>query len=167
MKAHAAEFKADPGRIALIGESAGGYLVSLVGARAGADTRVAAVVPFYAPHDLESRVRESETKPTWVEALFGIKGLDDAAWVALRDASPITQVRAGMPPYLLIHGTRDDKVPFDQSLKFQEKMRAAGNACELIAVEGGAHGMGGWEKIDPGYKDKLVAWLRATLAGKQ
>lgn len=167
VKAHAAEFKVDPGRIALIGESAGGHLVSLVGARAGADTRVAAVVPFYAPHDLESRVRQSETTPAWVEALFGIKSLDDAAWGTLREASPISHVRAGMPPYLLIHGTKDNKVPFDQSVKFREKMRAAGNACDLIAVDGGGHGMGGWEKIDPGYKDKLVAWLRATLAGKQ
>lgn len=33
----------------------------------------------------------------------------------------------------------------------------------MIAIEGGAHGMGGWEKIDPGYKDKLVGWLRTTL----
>lgn len=37
VKAHAAEFKADPQRLALVGESAGGHLVSLTGARAQAD----------------------------------------------------------------------------------------------------------------------------------
>ena len=167
VKSHAAEYKVDPQRIALIGESAGGHLVSLAGVRGRAETRVAAVVPFYAPHDLESRVRQSPSVPVWVEALFGLKQLDDAAWKTLREASPISYVRPGLPPYLLIHGTQDDKVPFAQSLRFWEQMHAAGNACELIAIDGGAHGMGGWERIDPSYKDQLVAWLRATLGDRQ
>ena len=167
VKAHATEYKADPKRIAIIGESAGGHLVSLAGVRAKADTRVAAVVPIYAPHDLESRVKQSKTVPVWVEALFGLRELNDAAWKTLHEASPLTHVCKGLPPYLLIHGTKDDKVPFEQSQKFQAKMKAAGNVCDLIVIEGGAHGMGGWEKIDPSYKEKLVTWLRKTLARKQ
>jgi len=164
VKAHAAEYKADPQRIALIGESAGGQLVSLAGVRAKEDTRVAAVVPFYAPHDMELRVKQSPSMPTWVAPLFGVKELNDAAWQALHDASPINHVRPGLPPYLLIHGTQDDKVPFEQSLRFQEKMKAAGNTCDLITIEGGRHGMGGWEKLDPGFKEKLVAWLLKKLS---
>ena len=167
VKTHAPEYKADPQRIALIGESAGGQLVSLAGVRAYDGTRVAAVVPFYAPHDMALRVKQCPSAPAWVEPLFGVKELNDAAWQALRDASPINQIRPGLPPYLLIHGTKDDKVPFEQSLGFQEKMRAAGNSCDLIAIEGGSHGMGGWEKIDPSYKEKLVAWLREKLAAKR
>lgn len=167
VKAHAADYKADPKRIALIGESAGGHLVSLAGVRAKADTRVAAVVPFYAPHDLEARVKQSQTIPAWTTALFGLTELDDAAWKTLRDASPINHIHGGLPPYLLIHGTKDTLVPFEQSLKFQEKMQAAGNVCDLIIVEGGAHGMGGWEKIDPSYREKLIAWLNRTLAAKR
>jgi dipeptidyl aminopeptidase/acylaminoacyl peptidase len=72
-----------------------------------------------------------------------------------------------MPPYLLVHGTKDDKVPFEQSVKFQEKMKAAGNVCDLITIEGGSHGMGGWEKIDPSYKEKLIGWLRKTMPAKE
>ena len=164
VKAHAADYKADPKRIAIIGESAGGHLVSLAGVRAKDDTRVAAVVPFYAPHDLELQVNHRHALGPSMEALFGLTELNDAAWKTLREASPISYVRKGLSPYLLVHGTKDATVPFEQSLKFQEKMKASGNACDLIAVEGGIHGMGGWEKIDPSYKEKLIAWLRQTLA---
>ena len=167
VKAHAAEYKADPQRIALIGESAGGHLVSLAGVRAQADTRVAAVVPFYAPHDLEARIKQSQTLSPTMAALFGLTELNDAAWKTLRAGSPINHIHGGLPPYLLIHGTKDDKVPFEQSLKFQEKMKAAGNVCDLITIAGGSHGMGGWEKLDPSYKEKLVAWRRARLAAKR
>jgi acetyl esterase len=163
VKAHAADYKADPKRITLIGESAGGHLVSLAGVRAKEDTRVAAVVPFYAPHDLELQVNHRHALGASMEALFGLTELNDAAWKTLREASPIRYVRQGLPPYLLVHGTKDPTVPFEQSLKFQEKMKAAGNVCDLIAVEGGVHGMGGWEKVDPSYKEKLIAWLRKTL----
>ena len=164
VKAHAAEYKADPKRIAIIGESAGGHLVSLAGVRAKAETRVAAVVPFYAPHDLELQVNHRHALGPSMEALFGLTELNDAAWKTLREASPISYVRKGLSPYLLVHGTKDATVPFEQSLKFQDKMKAAGNVCDLIAVEGGIHGMGGWEKIDPSYKEKMIAWLRKTLA---
>ena len=166
VKAHAAEYKADPQRIALIGESAGGHLVSLAGVRAQADTRVAAVVPFYAPHDMASLVKKNQSSPEWARSLFGVTALNEAAWPTLRDASPINQIRPGLAPYLLIHGTKDNTVSFEQSLLFQEKMKAVGNTCDLISIEGGSHGMGSWEKLDPSYKEKLIAWLREKLATK-
>ena len=163
VKVHAGEFKVDPDRIALIGESAGGHLVSLAGVRSKDETRVAAVVPFYAPHDLELRVKQSPSIPAWVEALFGLKELNDASWEILRAASPVHHIRGGLPPYLLIHGTKDDKVPFEQSLMFQEKMKAVGNVCDLIRIEGGAHGMGGWEKLGSTYREQMISWLNKTL----
>ncbi len=59
---------------------------------------------------------------------------------ALHDASPIVYVAAGMPPYLLIHGTKGGKVP-DQSPKMCEKMKAAGNLLDVFTIEGGGHGI--------------------------
>ena len=56
VKTHAKDYKVDSRRIALIGESAGGHLVSYAGVRATEVTRLAAVVPIYAPHDLEFQV---------------------------------------------------------------------------------------------------------------
>lgn len=72
VKAHAREYKVDPTRIAIIGESAGGHIVSLVGARAKGGTGVAAVVPFYAPHDLELQVKTRNALGPSMTAQFGL-----------------------------------------------------------------------------------------------
>ena len=155
--------KADPQRIALVGESAGGHLVSYVGVRGEGETRVAAVVPFYAPHDLELQVKSRNALGPSMTALFGLTELNDAAWKTLRAASPTTYLRAGLPPFLQFHGTTDAQVPYEQSVKFQERTKALGNACELITIPEGAHGMGAWDKAHPEYKTQLVDWLRRTL----
>lgn len=159
-RTHAAEFKGDPARLALVGESAGGYLVAHAGARS--KERVSAVVAFYAPTDLESRVRASNKLDT-AGALLGLKTIDDAAWKTLHDASPINHVHAQMPPFYLIHGTKDARVPHEQSVLFQKKMQAAGNVCDLLTIEDGAHGMSTWDKLGREYRAPLVQWLKSTL----
>src|SRR5262249_35241589 len=143
--------------------SAGGHLVSWHGTQAKDDTAVAAVVPFYAPHDLELQVKARNALGPSMEALLGLKELNDDAWKTLRAASPSTYARSGMPPYLLIHGDADAQGPYEQSPKFHEKMKAAGNVCDLITIPSGAHGMGGWQKLGSDYQDQLIAWLRKTL----
>jgi acetyl esterase/lipase len=163
VRSHAKEYKVDASRIALIGESAGGHLVSYVGARSAKELGLAAVVPFYAPHDLELQVKNRNALGESMQALFGLTDLNDEAWNRLHDASPSTYVHAGMPPYLLIHGDKDAQVPYVQSTRFQEQMKAAGNSCELITITDGAHGMGGWEKLGSNYQPQLVAWLKKAL----
>lgn len=163
VRANAKEYKVDVGRIALIGESAGGHLVSWVGAEGKGDSAVAAVVPFYAPHDLVFQVeRRGELGPS-MTALLGLTELNDAARAKLRAASPSSRVHAGMPPYLLIHGDADAQVPYEQSPRFQKQMQAAGNRCDLIKVSGGAHGMGKWKEQGSDYQEQLIAWLRNVL----
>jgi len=81
----------------------------------------------------------------------------------IREFSPINHVRPGLPPFLLIHGDADHSVPYQQSLNFQAKLRAAGVPCELITIKGAPHSLMAWEKIDVSYKPRLVAWLRQTL----
>ncbi len=163
VKAHAKDYKVDVGRIALIGESAGGHLVSYVGTRAKEDTRVAAVVPFYAPHDLELQVKHRNMLGESMTALLGLTELNDDAWKRLREVSPSSYVRKAMPPFLLIHGDKDPTVPFEQSTRFQKQMKDAGNQCDLITIPEGVHGMSGWDKLNSDYKEQLVAWLKKTL----
>ncbi len=165
VKAHAKEYKVDVKRIALMGESAGGHLVAMAAVRQTKETRVAAVVDFYGPHDLYQREMNRGKVTENLNALLGIEKLDEAGQARLKEASPINFVRKGLPPFLFIHGTKDAAVPFEQSPLMCDRLKAAGNRCEVFPVEGAPHGIGGWEGRPEwtGYKAKMVEWLKATL----
>jgi len=168
VKEHAAEYKVDVNRIAIIGESAGGHLVSWVGAQNEKEKLgLSAVVPIYAPHDLEFQVQHRKELGPSMTALLDLKELNEDAWMKLRAASITTNLPSKLPPYLLIHGTKDEQVPYEQSTRFQEKMKAVGNRCDLITIDGGIHGMGGWDKLQSNYREQLVAWLDKTLTADQ
>jgi alpha-L-fucosidase 2 len=163
VKAHAKEYRLDPKRIALSGESAGGHLVGLAAVRMDDSTRLAAVVPFYGVFEMASIAVPGQALPRAVGALFGRETIDDSLLPVLREASPITHVKPGLPPMLLVHGDADRTVPHDQSTKFLAKLREAGVPSELITIPGGPHGMLPWDAIAPDFKDRVVAWLVKTL----
>ena len=165
IKTNAAKYKVDPQRIALIGESAGGHLVSYVGARNQPESRVAAVVSMYGIHDFISACVEWKPVPTEILQLFGISEVDAEAAPALVKASPVTYIKRDMPPFLLMHGTKDEDVPYAQSVEMCSKMKKAGAHCDLIPIEGAPHGMDHWEPVPEflWYKKALVDWLKKTL----
>jgi acetyl esterase len=165
---HARQYKVDLKRVAITGESAGGHIVSLIGARYGHDLQLAAVIPFYPVNDFEAIVTGQDKTPGAIKAVstfFGFTDVNENAVRLMREGSPITYVKKGMPPYLFIHGTADALVKIHQSQAMCEKMKQAGNRCEIYAVEGAGHGMVGWEKNPAwqGYKQKIPAWLRQTM----
>lgn len=165
VKAHAREYRVDPGRLALCGESAGAHLVSFSAVRREKGAAVKAVVAFYGPHDLEKRVRDTPVISDGLKKFLGVSEINDEAFRKLHEASPYYFVRPGLPPFLLLHGTSDAQVPYEQSVRMCEKLKESGGQCELYTVPGGAHGMGAWERIpeQQGYKLKLVEWLKTNL----
>jgi acetyl esterase len=163
VKAHARDYHLDADRIALCGESAGGQLVDMVAVRATPETRVAAVVSFYAPCDLVADTEAHGSLSHSMMALFNLTAYDAAARRTLDQASALRYVSASLPPFLLIHGTADTIVPYKQSVAWQSRLKSVGVACDLITVPNGKHAMGNWEKIQPGYKDEVVTWLTQRL----
>jgi alpha-L-fucosidase 2 len=165
VRANASRYRVDPEKIALIGESAGGHLAALAGVRNRPESRVDAVVAFYGPHDLEKRAVDAGSVSDNVRKLVGVSDLSDASRALLREASPISHVRPGLPPFLMIHGTKDAAVPYEQSPLMCDKLKGAGNACEVFTVENAPHGMTGWEKTPEftRYKAKMIDWLNTTL----
>ena len=165
VKANASKYKIDANRIALIGESAGGHLVSLVGAHHQPDTGVAAVVSMYGIHDFITASIEWKPIPTEILQLFGIPAVDAESAPIMIKASPVIYISKDMPPYLLMHGSKDEDVPHEQSVEMCDKMKKAGAQCELITLDGAPHGMDHWETHQEWlwYKKALVDWLQKTL----
>ncbi len=161
---HAQEYKVDPKRIALLGESAGAYLVDYAAIVAPKNLQVAAVVSFYGPHDLVQLVKEKGLGKG-IQALTGVQELNAEGEKQLRAVSPYDMVKKGLPPFLLLHGTADELVPYQESPRFCDALKARGVDCELHTVPGGLHGVGNWEKhpeqLD--YKSVVIAWLKKKL----
>jgi acetyl esterase len=178
LKAHAGTYHVDVSKIAIIGESAGGFLVNYAGTHESPDTRVAAVVDFYGPVDYGKLAQLRRDHPERFNMtsinrhaangggihFFGAEQLDEAGLAKLRTISPIFAVHKGMAPFLCIHGTKDDQVVYEQSTEMCGAMHKAGAVCELITIENGGHGMGGWRAPEmEHWKPEMVAWLQKTL----
>lgn len=178
VQAHSAQYRVDVSRLAIIGESAGGFFVNYAGTHETPETKVAAVVDFYGPSDygklaLTRRDHPGNFNMATINRhaangggihFFGADQLDDAGLAKLRALAPIAAVHKGMPPFLVIHGTRDDQVTFEQSTAFCDAIRHVGTACDLIAIEGGGHGMSGWRAPEmQHWKPEMIAWLKKTL----
>ena len=162
VKAHAAEYKGDPGRVALIGESFGAYLALLVTGRATAEIKPNAVVAFYPPFaDLQLAIKDGHV-PDQMKKVYGIQKEEDALKI-LREASVTTYLKPGLPPLLLVHGTADEKVPYAGSMGAQKRLTAIGVSCELISVTNAPHGMTNWDAYDQSYKARMIEWLKQTL----
>ncbi len=161
---HAAEFNVDPDRLALVGESAGAQLASMAALSPGVDVK--AVVAFYSPSDLVSLAKESQYVPESLRRQIKGTPWESLVLAGLQELSPINHVRAGMPPFLLIHGTSDSLVPYEQSERMCAAVRRAGGQCELYPVKGGGHGVRWWESVHlTAYKQVMVHWLENKLAG--
>ena len=164
VRAHCREYKVDSEKIVLVGESAGGQLASMAALRDSGST-VKAVVALYTPADLERIARGSKVLPAPFR--LAIQGTPWAGVLLsrLHELSPLRHVRRGMPPFLLIHGTADTLVPFEQSENMCRAIRHAGAECDLIAVRGGGHGLLWWESAGlTGYKKLMTNWLRSRAA---
>jgi pectinesterase len=165
VKKHAGEFKGDPDRIALLGYSAGGHLVTLAGTQGTGDTRVQAVAALAPPTDLVTDNERRGGLSTSMKALFNwdSTNITDSARAVLKENSPLTYVKPGLPPFLILQGSADKTVPAPQSEAFEKVLKAAGVDSNLILVPEGQHRIADWEKFDPEWQTKLVAWLNAKL----
>nr|MDQ2901503.1 alpha/beta hydrolase [Acidobacteriota bacterium] len=145
--AHAKEHHIDPNRIVVTGDSAGGHLsltTGMIPESAGLDRecpgvplpKVAAIVDFYGITDVGDLL-DGPNRKSYAVAWMG--SMPDRSEIAKR-VSPLTYVRPGLPPILMIHGDADPTVPYNQSVRLHEALDKAGVPNQLLTVPGGHHG---------------------------
>lgn len=94
-------------------------------------------------------------KGTWPRSVSG--------WDPVTEADrfvpymPVNNVTADYPPTVLIHGTTDTDVPYEQSALMADALAREGVEHELCTVDGGEHGLGGGnpQQIRAGYDAAL------------
>lgn len=153
---NAKQYNFDVNKIVLTGHSAGGHLSLITGmlpSAAGLDRQCPG--SFSKPPDAAS----DELKVAAIVNWFGITDVGDLfngpnaqgyaiAWFGsltnrdeiARRVSPLTFVRAGLPPVLTIHGDADPIVPYSHAVRLHQALDKAGVPNQLLTVPGGKHG---------------------------
>ncbi|WP_067185260.1 alpha/beta hydrolase [Microtetraspora niveoalba] len=168
VRRNAARYGVDPGRVVLMGMSAGGHLALLAAYTAGhaegekafppsceaGDTSVSAVVSLYGPYDLAysydlavpwwaaERLSDGEGRGMLHAFAGGPPGEREAEY---RTASPITYLRADVPPTLSVQGGHDQ-------IQYPDDARRAARMAQEV---GASH-----RYVEIGYADHAfdVAW---------
>jgi acetyl esterase/lipase len=145
---HGAEHGLDAKRLAVIGPSAGGHLALMV-ALAHEDERFAVPTEL---RDVRPRVAGAVDVYGITDVLDVLEGRNSRDWAQqwvpegpgraerARRVSPLTHVRAGVPPILIIHAEKDDVVPYEQSVRLRDALAKVGARGELITVPAMGHG---------------------------
>ncbi|MCM2313791.1 MAG: alpha/beta hydrolase [Thermoanaerobaculia bacterium] len=159
LRANSGRFALDPGRIGVMGLSAGGHIGAVLGTshgvtalegielgNGGYSSEVQAVVDYFGPSDLLKLKQQAlpcmpgdPNDPA--EAPSQLLGCtlplcpEKAA-----TANPITYVTPDDPPFLLLHGTSDCLVPWQQSQILHDALRKAGVRSKLIVIPFATHG---------------------------
>ena len=70
---------------------------------------------------------------------------------------PVKNVSKDYPPTMLIHGTEDSDVPYEQSLMMVKQLEKYNIAHQLITIPGAEHGLrdGDPKLIDSAYESAL------------
>lgn len=139
LRQNADDYNIDINKIVASGNSAGGHLIL-----------VAALTEKW--NEKNDNLKYSPV-PNVLLVNSGVYDLTDAntSWIRqdlrnrnqnenlVKEISPNSLIKKGLPPTLIIHGTNDRNVPFSTAKQFENKMKREGNNIEFHALEGAGH----------------------------
>ncbi|GEM_PF-198707 len=153
LKANASRYQIDPARIGATGDSAGGHLAQFLGVTAdikqfegdegnsGQSSRIVCVVNRYGPSDFTKSYGKSvdaaEVLPLWLGG-----NLETAREKHIL-SSPLNWVSPTAAPTLLLHGTEDKYVAYEQAVWMRDRLKECGVHVEMLTLEGAGHGFKG------------------------
>jgi acetyl esterase/lipase len=142
---NAADLKIDPDAIALDGGSAGGHLAALtaaIEAKHQSPHPIRAAILRGPPMDIKlwfEQINDNEVLNGCVRKLLG--GTPAEQPELCREATPLTHVSPGMPPFLIFHGDKDVAVPLSHSEALEQQLQRVGGQVTRIIVKNGTHGL--------------------------
>ena len=169
LRTNATQFGLDPARFAISGGSSGGNLASIVGTAPAApgetvSSRVGAVIDFYGASDMLT-MPVNVPGPGKTEADLATSNGAKLLGGTVRDrpevarlVSPLQNITKDDPPFLMIHGDKDDQVPLEQSERLHARLREVGIPAELHVITGAGHGGKAFDTHE------VRGWIRAFLS---
>ena len=167
VRARAGEYGIRADWLGLTGVSAGGHLAALSAIRGmGTEAAVQAVGLLCPATDLLDWDAVAGVKygPYMNEfrLLFpgGAEGkTEQQKETAARAVSPVYQARAGLPPFFIAHGDKDDAVPLAHAEKLAKALQEVGVPVKYVVIPGGDHG---WPHLI-GQVGPMADWLVGQL----
>ena len=153
LRANAAKHGIDARYIGALGVSAGATWAQFLGVTGGVaqfegagphrdqSSAVTCVVSYYGRSDMRRAYEGSRNAPTVLPLLLG--GDRSVALGQHLLASPLNWITPSAAPLLAVHGTRDQNVPFEQSVWLVERLRSVGVEAELETLAEAGHGFKG------------------------
>ena len=163
----ASQYHLDLKRVITIGHSAGGHLALWLAAR----SKIPEGDALYTAKPLALRAAISlagvaDLRRGWEMRLGGgaveklIGGSREEMIARFATASPAEMLPLGVKQ-ILIHGTADDRVPYEMSVAYQTAAVARGDDVRLVTLDGAGH----FEVIDPGSREfvRVMEAVRDTV----
>jgi acetyl esterase/lipase len=152
IRANAAKYHVDPNRIGVTGDSAGGHLTQFLAVtnnvhdfdgdqNPGLSSAVQCAAAFYGPCDFTKSYGKSVDAAEVLPLFLG--GNLEQQYRKHIIASPLYWVTPDAPPMLLLHGTEDKYVNYEQAILMRDRLKAAQVDVELLTLEGAGHGFKG------------------------
>ncbi|MFI6096506.1 prolyl oligopeptidase family serine peptidase [Lentzea sp. NPDC051213] len=183
LRTNAATYGINPDKVALWGESAGGYLASMAGVTdTDPKSRVQAVIDKFGASDISKLMADYgpqieqgfANSPNPIgQYITGSPAKSLAASPeAVTAANPVTHADAGDPPLLIFHGDNDRVISPSQTLLLHNAMTKAGATSTRYVVHGADHGdlafIGDPNAVSPWSTEPVVSamvdFLKATLS---
>ncbi len=187
-------FHADPDRIVVAGGSAGGYLTMASGIRV--KPRPTALVAYYGYGSLDSPwytepnthyrsiaplvSKEEAYRPgsgslylylrqngLWTNVVTGFDPTTQRH--ELDPYTPVRNITPDYPPIMMLHGTNDTDVPYEESVAMAEQLARHEVPHELILLPGGGHGgsfRGAEPKLITEAHNRALAFIHRHLLGE-